>query len=80
MGSERVFGFGSLARARFPYADLVTEVRLVDGRFLASEPHYLDQGPEPSAQYDVDLTPWLDAPSAHELVVHIREVRGDRAP
>jgi hypothetical protein len=74
-GSERVFGFGSGAASPKPYADLVTEVRLVDGRFMASEPHHLDQGPEPSALYDFDLTPWLDAPSAHELVGYIREVR-----
>ena len=42
---------------------------------MASEPHSLDQGPEPSALYDVDLTPWLDSPTAHELVGYIREVR-----
>jgi LmbE family N-acetylglucosaminyl deacetylase len=75
MGSERVFGFGSPAASPQPYADLVTEVRLVDGRFMASEAHYLDQGPEPSALYDKDLTPWLDASTAHELVGYIREVR-----
>ncbi len=51
MGSERVFGFGSPAASTRPYADLVTEVRLVDGRFMASEPHHLDQGPEPAASY-----------------------------
>jgi len=78
MGSERVFGFGSPAASPHPYADLVTEVRLVDGRFMASEAHYLDQGPEPSALYDVDLTPWLDASTAHELVGYIREVRDGR--
>ncbi len=80
LGSERVFGFGSAAATPLPYADLITEVRLVDGHFMGSEPHFLDQGPEPSALYDVDLTPWLDAPSAHELVGYIREVREDRAP
>ncbi len=74
-GSERVFGFGSPSATTQPYADLVTEVRLVDGRFMASDPHYLDQGPEPDAEYSVDLTPWLDAPSMHELVGYIREVR-----
>ena len=67
--------FGSPAASTRPYADLVTEVRLVDGRFMASEPHHLDQGPEPPDRYDVDLTPWLDAPTAHELVGYIREVR-----
>ena len=80
MGSERVFGFGSPAATTLPYADLITEVRLLDGRFMASEPHYLDQGPEPSALYDLDLTPWLDSPSAHQLVGYIREVREDPSP
>ncbi len=79
LGSERVFGFGSPAASTLPYAEVLTEVRLMDGRFMASEPHFLDQGPEPTTTYDVDLTPWLDSPSVHELVGHIREVRGDRA-
>src|ERR1700679_1960850 len=79
MGSERVFGFGSPAASTHPYADLVTEVRLVDGRFMASEPHHLDQGPEPADSYHVDLTPWLDSPTVHEMVGYIREVR-DEAP
>jgi LmbE family N-acetylglucosaminyl deacetylase len=74
MGSERVFGFGSAAASTLPYAEVVTEVRHIDGRFMASEPHYLDQGPEPSADYDFDLTPWVEAPSAHELVGRIREI------
>jgi hypothetical protein len=47
---------------------------------MASEPHFLDQGPEPAARYDVDLHPWLDAPSVHELVGYIREVREDPSP
>jgi LmbE family N-acetylglucosaminyl deacetylase len=79
LGSERVFGFGSPAASTLPYAEVLTEVRLMDGRFMASEPHFLDQGPEPTTRYDVDLTPWLDSPSVHELVGYIREVRGDRA-
>ena len=54
---------------------MITEVRLLDGRFMASEPHYLDQGPEPSALYDLDLTPWLESPSVHELVGLHPEVR-----
>ena len=75
LGSERVFGFGSPAACTLPYAEVLTEVRLMDGRFMASEPHFLDQGPEPTTQYDVDLTSWLDSPSVHELVGYIREVR-----
>ncbi len=80
MGSERVFGFGSPAANSLPYAELITEVRLVDGRFMASEPHHLDQGPEPGALYDLDLTPWLDSLTAHELVGYIREVREESSP
>jgi LmbE family N-acetylglucosaminyl deacetylase len=74
-GSERVFGFGSSRASSLPYAELLTEVRLVDGRFMASEPHMLDEGPAPSAWYDVDLTPWLDSPSVREMVDFVREVR-----
>ncbi len=76
-GSERVFGFGAPAATSLPYAEVVTEVRLLDGRFMASEPHFLDQGPEPRAEYHVDLTPWLDSPSVREMVGYIREVRED---
>lgn len=79
IGSERVFGFGSAAATKLPYAELLTEVQLLDGRFMASQPHYLDQGPEPSAMYHHDLTPWLDSPSVHELVGYIREVREEPA-
>jgi LmbE family N-acetylglucosaminyl deacetylase len=79
-GSERVYGFGSPAASALPYAELLTEVRLVDGRFMAAEPHSLDQGPEPSALYDVDLTPWLDSPTVHEMVGYIREVRDSPEP
>lgn len=75
MGSERVFGFGSPAASALPYADLLTEVRLLDGRFMASAPHRLDEGPEPGDAYGLDLTAWLDSPSMHELVGPIPEVR-----
>ena len=47
MGSERVFGFGSASASTLPYAELLTEVCLVDGRFVASHPHALDEGREP---------------------------------
>ena len=80
MGSERVFGFGAPAASTHPYADIVTEVRLVDGHFMASEAHHLDQGPEPSALYDLDLTAWLHSPTVHELVGYIREVRDQPGP
>jgi hypothetical protein len=41
---------------------------------MASEPHHLDEGPSPTTQFDLDLTPWIEAPSMHELVGRIREV------
>jgi LmbE family N-acetylglucosaminyl deacetylase len=76
MGSERVFGFGSPAASSLPYAELLTEVCLVDGRFVASHPHALDEGREPAgAVSSVDLTAWLDSPTVHELVGYIPEVR-----
>ena len=43
-------------------------------------PHHLDQGPEPDASYHLDLTPWLDAPTVHEMVGYIREVRDEPTP
>ncbi|MBV8463778.1 MAG: PIG-L family deacetylase [Acidimicrobiales bacterium] len=80
MGSERVFGFGSAAVSALPFAELLTEVRLLDGRFLATQPHLLDEGGQPTSTYDADLTAWLESPSVHELVGYIREVRGETAP
>jgi LmbE family N-acetylglucosaminyl deacetylase len=77
LGSERVFGFGSPAASTLPYAEVLTEVRLIDGRFMASEAHTLDEGPFPDSGFDRDLTPWLDSPSVHDLVGHIREVHGE---
>jgi LmbE family N-acetylglucosaminyl deacetylase len=79
LGSERVFGFGSAGVSPLPYAEVLTEVRLMDGRFMACEPHQLDEGPFRDVSYDLDLTPWLDSPSVHELVGYIREVRKDGA-
>jgi LmbE family N-acetylglucosaminyl deacetylase len=77
MGSERVFGFGSHAATTLPYAEVLTEVRVIEDRFMASEAHMLDEGPFPDLEFDVDLTPWLNSPSVHELVGHIREVHRD---
>jgi LmbE family N-acetylglucosaminyl deacetylase len=74
LGSERVYGFGSPAASALPYAEVLTEVRRLDGRFMASEPHHLDEGPAPESQFDLDLTAWVESPTAHELVGYIREV------
>jgi LmbE family N-acetylglucosaminyl deacetylase len=75
LGSERVFGFGSASASKLPYAEVLTEVRLMDGRFMACEPHLLDDGPFPDSGFDVDLTPWLDSLSVRELLGYNREVR-----
>lgn len=74
VGSERVFGFGSAAVSPLPYAEVLTEVRRLDGRFMASQPHQLTDGPSPESSFTVDLTAWVDSPSAHQLVGWIREV------
>ena len=76
LGSERVFGFGSPAASRLPYAEVLTEVRRVGRRWLASEGHHLDDGPLEATQFDVDLTAWVDSPSVHQVVGPIREVHG----
>ncbi len=76
LGSERVFGFGSAAASTLPYAEVLTEVKYVGDRFLASEPHPLDEGSS-EADFTVDLSPWVESHSVHELVGYIREVRGE---
>ena len=73
LGSERVFGFGSPAATSLPFAEVLTEVKYVDGRFMASQPHTLDEG-SPSHAFTVDLSAWVESPSVHQLVGHIREV------
>ena len=77
LGSERVFGFGSPAASPLPYAELLTEVRREDSRWMASEPHQLDDGPLSDEWVDVDLTAWVESPSVHQLVAPIREVHDD---
>jgi hypothetical protein len=54
-------------------------VRYLDGRFMASEPHLLDEGPSPETGFDLDLTPWVTSPSVHELIGRIREVAAPEA-
>jgi LmbE family N-acetylglucosaminyl deacetylase len=76
LGSERVFGFGSAAASSLPYAEVLTEVRRMDGRWMASQAHELDEGPLPEVQFGLDLTAWVESPSVHQLVGPIREVHG----
>jgi hypothetical protein len=81
LGSERVFGFGSPAASPLPYAEVLTEVRRVGRRWLASEGHHLDEGPLEDTRFDVDLTAWVESPSVHDVVGPIREVHhGDGSP
>jgi LmbE family N-acetylglucosaminyl deacetylase len=79
LGSERVFGFGSPAASSLPFAEVLTEVRRVGSRWMASEAHHLDEGPLLDEQFNLDLTAWMEAPSVHQLVGPIREVRGEEA-
>lgn len=74
LGSERVFGFGSPAASDLPYAEVLTEVRHEEGRWMASEPHQLDEGPFPDSRFDFNLTAWLESPSVHQLVGPIPEI------
>jgi LmbE family N-acetylglucosaminyl deacetylase len=77
LGSERVFGFGSAAASTSPFAEVLTEVKCIEGRFMASDPHALDEGSS-EAEFRFDLSPWVDSPTVHERVGYIREVeRGD---
>ncbi|HEY2214381.1 MAG TPA: hypothetical protein VGH31_04935, partial [Acidimicrobiales bacterium] len=74
LGSERVFGFGYPAASTLPYAEVLTEVRHLDGHWMASQPHHLDEGPAHTDQFDLDLSAWLNGPSVHDLVGWIREI------
>jgi LmbE family N-acetylglucosaminyl deacetylase len=76
LGAERVFGFGAPAASPLPYAEVLTEVRHLGGRFMASEPHQLDEGPTVDTRFDIDLPPWVEAPSVHEVIGRINEVEG----
>ena len=73
LGSERVFGFGSPAASALPYAEVLTEVRRMDGRWMASEAHQLDEGPAARRAFGLDLTAWVESPSAPGCRPH-REV------
>ena len=63
LGAERVFGFGS-PRLDGPYAELLSELGLHDGRWAAYEPRRLDAAsPLLGVPGERTLTPWLDEPS-----------------
>jgi LmbE family N-acetylglucosaminyl deacetylase len=76
LGSERVFGFGSAAASSLPYAEVLTEVRRVGRRWMASESHHLDQGPLLDEQFTTDLTAWMESPSVRQLVGPFPEASG----
>ncbi|HUC04872.1 MAG TPA: PIG-L family deacetylase [Acidimicrobiales bacterium] len=79
MGSERVFGFGSPAASSLPYAEVLTEVRHLHGRWMASQAHLLDDGPSPESSFTLDLSAWVEAPSMHQVCGWIREVAAEDA-
>jgi hypothetical protein len=62
------------AASSLPYAEVLTEVRCMDGRWMASEAHQLDEGPLPEVLFGLDLTAWVESPSVHQVVGPIREV------
>jgi LmbE family N-acetylglucosaminyl deacetylase len=66
LGAERVFGFGALALP-FARAELLTELRLVDGRFMLCDPRVVrepdDPAETPAVPSSTDLTAWLAEPS-----------------
>jgi LmbE family N-acetylglucosaminyl deacetylase len=74
LGSERVFGFGSAAASSLPYAEVLTEVRRVGRRWMASQAHHLDQGPLLDEQFTIDLTAWVESPSVRQLIGPFPEV------
>jgi LmbE family N-acetylglucosaminyl deacetylase len=76
LGSERVFGFGAAAASPRPFAEVLTEVRRIDGKWMASIAHELDDGPLSDDQFTLDLTAWVESPSVHQLVGPIAEVVG----
>lgn len=66
LGSERVFGYGSKSASAAPYADLLTEVRPCDGRWLLGTPRLLDPA-EPHARFGARVADWwLLRPSVAE--------------
>jgi LmbE family N-acetylglucosaminyl deacetylase len=42
LGSERVFGFGAARASTLPYAEVLTELRRIDGGWSPGEPRVLD--------------------------------------
>jgi LmbE family N-acetylglucosaminyl deacetylase len=66
LGAERAFGFGS-AGLDGPYAELLTELAVHDGRWMAYEPRRLDaSSPLLGAPGERSLGWWLDEPSFHD--------------
>jgi LmbE family N-acetylglucosaminyl deacetylase len=65
LGPERVFGFGSSA-SDADYAELVTEVALVDARWLLGSAGWLDPREPLRAPSETDVGDWLYAESVTE--------------
>lgn len=69
LGTERVFGYGSGTRCAQPYADLLTELRYVAGRWRLGVPRVLDperplgSGDLQDGRTGGDVGAWLRSPS-----------------
>lgn len=68
LGSERVFGFGSPAASDLAHAELLTEARWRSGRWQAGGPRLLNADALLTPSWQRDLTPWVTAPSARQLL------------
>ena len=66
LGPELLFGFGAKADPA-EYLELLTEVVVADGRCRLGRARWLDVAKWAVEPSDVDVTNWLDAPSAADL-------------
>lgn len=63
LGPELLCGFGASAEQESPYAELLTEVCLVDGRWLLGRARWLDPAMPLAEPSDTDISEWLFAES-----------------
>jgi hypothetical protein len=68
LAAEQVFGFGSAQDLAGVGAEVFTEARHRDGRWLAGRPRLLDPASLVAEPSDRDITAWLRGPSARDLV------------
>ncbi len=68
LAAEQVFGFGAAQELPGVGAEVFTEVRHRGGRWLAGVSRVIDPGALVAEPSDRDVTAWLTAPSARDLV------------